>query len=531
MTTSVPNDLGTAGLMSLQQLATALGVDKRTARKALAESGAPLIRLGRAIRVRPDDVRRVIAAGTVFESSRTSRQPRRENDSPRRGATARSQSVRAGGEKPMSAGAEEEKPRRGWRQKVEPGLYRAHRVSCPASAKRAPIRRKCPCPWQVHVPTEIARRTRTVSFEADSLLEAQRMKKKLQGAEVLREDGRISLTDFFFGPYLLTKRLEPSSVQSYTRLFRVAIEPTLGSLRLDEISPEHIDAWLTRMAREAQTRREMTGKRNPQYVSSPFRVLSSILAAARRWRRISANPASGAELPFIAPQQINEADHEKDATKTLTAAQFKSLIEAAWARPRRGGRMPRVVMFTLARELGLRSGEVRGLRWEDFDFEERRVVIARQIDPVTGEPKHTKGKQERTLSISQSLSALLSDWRAERGDDGWILPGRDARSPMGITTPNAAIAATQRQAGLVDAGGAPLIVFHGLRHTCASTLLCNGQPLWKVSRFLGHSSVAVTERTYAHLLEEGELGDLAGVFDSLADASGGPLRAANRAGE
>ena len=42
-------------------------------------------------------------------------------------------------------------PRRGWRETVEAGLYRAHRLKCASSHDRRPGRR-CGCPYQVVVP-------------------------------------------------------------------------------------------------------------------------------------------------------------------------------------------------------------------------------------------------------------------------------------------------------------------------------------------------------------------------------------------
>ena len=42
--------------------------------------------------------------------------------------------------------------------------------------------------------------------------------------------------------------------------------------------------------------------------------------------------------------------------------------------------------------------------------------------------------------------------------------------------------------------------FYTLRHTYASHLLMNGVDIFTVSKLLGHSSVTVTERHYAHLI-------------------------------
>ncbi|NQS99158.1 MAG: tyrosine-type recombinase/integrase [candidate division Zixibacteria bacterium] len=44
--------------------------------------------------------------------------------------------------------------------------------------------------------------------------------------------------------------------------------------------------------------------------------------------------------------------------------------------------------------------------------------------------------------------------------------------------------------------------FHTLRHTYASHLLMYGVNIFIVSRWMGHSSVRVTEKHYGHLIPE-----------------------------
>lgn len=50
-----------------------------------------------------------------------------------------------------------------------------------------------------------------------------------------------------------------------------------------------------------------------------------------------------------------------------------------------------------------------------------------------------------------------------------------------------------------EAAGMPHVTFHDLRRSCGTLLIQQGVPLHVVSRILGHSSTAVTERVYAHL--------------------------------
>jgi integrase len=58
------------------------------------------------------------------------------------------------------------------------------------------------------------------------------------------------------------------------------------------------------------------------------------------------------------------------------------------------------------------------------------------------------------------------------------------------------------------AAGCPDVTLHILRHTCASRLVQKGIPIYTVSKWLGHSSVKVTER-YAKLAPDSLAGALA----------------------
>lgn len=50
-----------------------------------------------------------------------------------------------------------------------------------------------------------------------------------------------------------------------------------------------------------------------------------------------------------------------------------------------------------------------------------------------------------------------------------------------------------------EAAGMPEVTFHDLRRSCGTLLVQSGVPLHVISKILGHSSTAVTERVYAHL--------------------------------
>ena len=55
-------------------------------------------------------------------------------------------------------------------------------------------------------------------------------------------------------------------------------------------------------------------------------------------------------------------------------------------------------------------------------------------------------------------------------------------------------------ARVITAAGVKRITFHGLRHTSATLLLIDGEPVHVVSARLGHQDITTTLRTYAHVL-------------------------------
>lgn len=65
-----------------------------------------------------------------------------------------------------------------------------------------------------------------------------------------------------------------------------------------------------------------------------------------------------------------------------------------------------------------------------------------------------------------------------------------------------------------EAAGMPDIHFHDLRRSCGTLLIQRGVPLHIVSRILGHTSTAVTEKVYAHLATR-QMHDGLSVLDDL----------------
>jgi integrase len=94
-----------------------------------------------------------------------------------------------------------------------------------------------------------------------------------------------------------------------------------------------------------------------------------------------------------------------------------------------------------------------------------------------------------TIPLFEDAQAVLED---VPHDDGLVLRRHDG-SAVPETILSKQFARFRERAGVPED-----VTFHTLRHTFASWLVQAGVPLYKVSRWLGHHSITVTER-YAHL--------------------------------
>ena len=171
---------------------------------------------------------------------------------------------------------------------------------------------------------------------------------------------------------------------------------------------------------------------------------------------------------------------------------------------------------------GLRKGEILGLKFSDFDFEQHTVSVKRQLgaNPVMEERSSKIASYSviekdpktfnsvRTLRIPQVIEAEVlrrqSKIKEEKAalidgyeDNDYISCQPNGR-PHNMSSMN--IALTK----LCNRNGLPKITVHSLRHMFATILIEQGVPLVKISALLGHSSVNTTFEYYCDVMDENE---------------------------
>jgi integrase len=287
---------------------------------------------------------------------------------------------------------------------------------------------------------------------------------------------------------------KPRTYENYHQYVRLYIIPYLGDIRLNKLTPARIQSWIN----------ELKKKVAPQTSRNAFQRLRTALSVAVRWRYLTENPAIGTEVP--APKRV--------PIRPLNAEQAAVFLDTV-----AGHRL--ALLYIMAIRLGLRQGELVGLRWTSVDFDKRVLRIAEQVqklrnkEVVSVSPKTPRSIRE--LPLSAELVMLLREHmrmlEEERALAGTRWQDYNLVFPSEVGTPIIVRNLLRHYKGVLKKAGLPSTTrFHDLRHTAATLLLAAGVPLKTISDILGHSSIQVTVDTYGYTFEE----DKQRALDTLA---------------
>jgi integrase len=234
-------------------------------------------------------------------------------------------------------------------------------------------------------------------------------------------------------------------------------------------------------------------KVQPQTARNAYQRLRTALGLAVKWRQLSENPAVGVDVPSSSGVPI----------RPLNASQATALLEAV-----RGHRL--APLYDLALGLGLRQGELLGLRWSNVDLDKGVLRVAEQMQRLrsreTVKVKLKTPRSERELPLSEELISRLRAHRENQDQERRLVGERwkdyDLVFPSEVGTVIMARNLVRHfKAALQRAKLPSSFRFHDLRHTAATLMLAAGVPLKTVSDILGHSSIQVTADTYGYTFE------------------------------
>jgi len=299
--------------------------------------------------------------------------------------------------------------------------------------------------------------TRRAAEKLEHQTRAELMLADYRAATTLPEAPRFAaFAEQFVSTYAVTNN-KHAEVISKRKILRVHLVPAFGDLRLDQVGLAEIEEYKGG---------KLTTGLAKKTINNHLTVLRKLLSTAVEWRLLSVVPpikwlkAPAGEFDFLT---FEEAD------RLIAGA------EDEWR-----------AMIIVALRIGLRHGELIGLRWLDVDLDAGRLVVRQAVsEGVIGTPKN--GRTREVPLCKQALDALRDRPRIGPyvfcSPDGSMLTHAQTRWPLKRAL---------KKAGLRHLG------WHSLRHSFASHLVMRGAPIKSVQELLGHCSIEMTMR-YAHL--------------------------------
>ncbi|MFQ6198919.1 tyrosine-type recombinase/integrase [Streptomyces sp. NPDC000405] len=286
-------------------------------------------------------------------------------------------------------------------------------------------------------------------------------------------------------PYWLDNIIKPrrkrTTYAKYEMHVRLYLVPMLGSKRLETLGPRHVRVFLADLAR----------KTTAATAKEAHRVLRTALTAACRDELVGRNVAALVEPPKVVSREASP--WSLDETLSFLQEARKDPLYAA---------------FVLGIAMGLRRGEVLGLRWSDVDLDRREIRVRQQLQRIKGElyEDTTKSGKARPVPLPLICIAALR-WHR--------MCQRAASERSGVPfTASSHVFATRTGrpveprnlsrsfARITDAAGLRRIRLHDTRHGCATLLVAAGVAPRVVMEILGHSQISITMDVYTHVTSD-----------------------------
>ncbi len=266
---------------------------------------------------------------------------------------------------------------------------------------------------------------------------------------------------------------KPSTVKAADSHLRCHILPQLGSLRLEELGKETIQAFLTRLSQQ----------HTHKTVQNILATLSAMLNTAKDWGYICEGLSRrGLALP---PRRERTRVHFFDAD------QARRIIAAA--------KEPYATMFAVAAMTGIRPGELCGLKVEDLDFGRSLIHVRRSA----WYGKLQAPKSESSIGVLPMPEPLAA--RLQRYLQTWRPNPLQLLFPSRRGTPMSSNNIVQRQLWpILDKLGIPRCGLHAFRHTHASLLVDAGAPPTVAQAQLRHSDPRITLGIYSHVVGDSQ---------------------------
>lgn len=335
------------------------------------------------------------------------------------------------------------------------------------------IRKRSDGRWEASVMHESRRRYVYGQTRREVVEKLAELKKQQeQGADFSRKNLTVETYLNQWLADVVTPNLRPRTAERYKELTNKYLIPQLGLHKIRELNPMHVQKFINALPKTIK----------PLTVRNIRAVLRRALNNAIAWRLVEYNAAQVVTLPKA----------EKQRTGSLELEQVQKFLAVV-----KGHRLE--ALYLIAVVLGLRQGEILGLRREDVDLDKLELRIDSQVLWEGGKLKRVPTKTDASKRSVYIPDLLIEPLRRvlEEPANGSLLFPSEVGTPISPRNLVRQFKALLKKAGLPDT-----IRFHDLRHTAASFALANGMDIKTTQDMLGHAQASTTLDIYGHVLKE-----------------------------
>ena len=278
-----------------------------------------------------------------------------------------------------------------------------------------------------------------------------------------------------YGEWLnaVVNRVKESSLANYKAKFEKHILPIFGDIPCADLSAGRINDFINK---------KLADGLSASYVRDIFTVFKSMLHYAQEEYGFKLS-LKNVVLPKVERKQVEKISNIEQ--NQLVDYLKKNMSITAFG-------------ILLSLYMGLRIGELCGLKWEDIDFGSKILHVRRTVQRISSVNGNRKTKiiisapksdtSLRDIAIPDFLMEYFKMFRSEA--DLFILSGAD--KPIEPRTMQ------YRYKKILQAAEIENHNYHKLRHTFATNCAENGFDTKTLSAVLGHSSVSITLNRYIH---------------------------------
>ena len=249
----------------------------------------------------------------------------------------------------------------------------------------------------------------------------------------------------------------PKTIQMKRYAYTLLLK-NVGNCYFDSITKEMIEKWM------------VSSELSKVSINMYFRSIRSLFYWAYKENIIDLNLFKDSNLRQFKIAEANQENY-------FTAEEIDNILKAVFQKDNELGRL-----VFIALETGGRISELLSLQISDIDIVNNKILF---------QGINTKSGKNRFVPVRPAAINEISKWTDYQ--DGRLFRWKDHKKPSRLFTK----IIKELEFDEIPNGKR---TFHTLRHTYASHLLMKGFNIFLVSRWLGHSSVAVTEKHYGHLI-------------------------------